>query len=562
MRADVPGAHALLATLDPASAGTALLEPILEALLKGAGGARGLALDAGARCHPAARGLDPLPSELAGLAASLARGSAHVASYDQELLVRVFGTDPPEGEPPFDPRVVPLTVGDETLAWVALERSPADPVGFASVAAHAASLLAWVRMSEKVREADFELKYRVWELESIYDVGLSIARTLDLESLADEILMKSVSLLNARSGTLVVRPGGPADGGNAVFVRSFGTPLVEPGSVEEPDGAVLVCNRREDRPASLAGAPAEKLLAVPISSEGRPLGLLVVADKENRQGGIDDFGPADVRILSLFGNQAAIALENARLHREAVEKEKMEREIEIAASIQRAILPTTLPAVSGILIAAGNRPTRQVGGDFYDVYPLPDGRVAFCVADVAGKGIPAALLVSTVHACIHLLVEAGASDLTALVARTNRHLARFSSTRKFVTLFLAVYDPSDRSLRYVNAGHNPGIRISAAGTELLPSGGVPIGMFESATQTESRLFLSPGDLVVLYSDGITEAVDAKDEEFGMERLTRLLESGRALPPNVLKDRIFAAVEGFTRGVPQYDDQTVLVARPT
>ena len=106
------------------------------------------------------------------------------------------------------------------------------------------------------------------------------------------------------------------------------------------------------------------------------------------------------------------------------------------------------------------------------------------------------------------------------------------------------------------------VRISAAGTELLPSGGVPIGMFEAATQAESRLVLAPGDLVVLYSDGITEAVDAKDEEFGMDRLTRLLETGCALPPNVLKDRIFAAVETFTRGVAQYDDQTVLVARPT
>jgi len=562
MGADVPGAHALLATIEPVSAGAGLLEPVLDALLRGAGSARGLALDATGRCHPAVRGVAPAAVDLAELAAGLARGSAHVASYDQTLLARMIGADPPDGEDPFDPRVVPLTAGDDTLAWVALDRSPRDPVGFASVAAHAASLLAWVRMSEKVREADFELKYRVWELESLYDVGLSIAGTLDLESLADDILMKSVSLLNARSGTLVVRPGASTEGEPRFFVRSIGTPLVGDGAAPDPVGRVLVCNRREDRPPALQAAPAEKLLAVPISSEGRPLGLLVVADKENRAGGIDDFGQADARILSLFANQAAIALENARLHREAVEKERMEREIEIAASIQRAILPAVLPAVSGILIAAGNRPTRQVGGDFYDVYPLPDGRVAFCVADVAGKGIPAALLVSTVHACIHLLVEAGATDLTGLVARVNRHLARFSSTRKFVTLFLAVFDPSDRSLRYVNAGHNPGIWLSGSGTSLLPSGGVPIGMFETAVQVENRVELAPGDLVVLYSDGITEAADAKDQEFGMDRLTGLLEEGRALPPNVLKDRIFAAVEAFTRGVAQYDDQTVLVARPT
>ena len=560
MHSDVPGAHALLATIEPASAGAGLLEPVLDALLKASGGERGIALDATGRARPATREVEPSAEDLAELAASLARGSAHVASYDSSLLARMLG-DPRPG-PGADPRIVPLTAGDDTLAWVALERSPADPVGFASVAAHAASLMAWVRMSEKVREADFELKYRVWELESLYDVGLSIAGTLDLESLADDILMKSVSLLNARGGTLVVRPGGADDGAPGLYVRSIGTPLVGDGASLEPLGRVLVCNRRADRPPILADAPAEKLLAVPIVSDGRPLGLLVVADKENRAGGIDDFGAADARILSLFGNQAAIALENARLHREAVEKERMEREIEIAASIQRTILPTTLPSVSGILLAAGNRPTRQVGGDFYDVHPLADGRVAFCVADVSGKGIPAALLVSTVHACIHLLVEAGANDLPGLVERVNRHLARFSSTRKFVTLFFAVYDPADGSLRYVNAGHNPGIVLKPAGVELLPSGGVPIGMFETAKHVESRVDLAPGDLVVLYSDGITEAVDAKDEEFGMERLTALLEAGRDLPPNALKDRIFAAVESFTRGVAQYDDQTVLVARPT
>ena len=229
MGADVPGAHALLATIEPASVGPALLEPVLDALLKGAGGSRGLALDAASRFHHASRGLHVDPADLAELAAGLARGSAHVASYDAALLARMFGENPPEEEPPFDPRIGPLTAGDDTLAWIALERSPADPVGFASIAAHAASLLAWVRMSEKVREADFELKYRVWELESLYDVGLSIAGTLDLESLADEILMKSVSLLNARSGTLVVRPGASPDGEPQVFIRSIGTPLVDEG---------------------------------------------------------------------------------------------------------------------------------------------------------------------------------------------------------------------------------------------------------------------------------------------------------------------------------------------
>jgi sigma-B regulation protein RsbU (phosphoserine phosphatase) len=305
---------------------------------------------------------------------------------------------------------------------------------------------------------------------------------------------------------------------------------------------------------------AEKLLASAIVSDGKRLGVLVVADKENRAGGVDDWSEADKRILSLFGNQAAIALENARLHREAVEKERIEREIELAASIQKTILPTALPAVPGLVLAGGNRPTRSVGGDYFDVFPLEDGRTALCVADVSGKGVPAALLVSTVHACLHLLVPKGASDLPSLVTRMNKHLRSFSSTHKFVTLFVAVYDPATSLLTYVNAGHNPGIVLSGDSATELPSGGFPIGMFPDVAYPSAEVRLATGDLLVLYSDGITEAVDADDQEFGLPRLVELVRSSREAPPGELSSEIFSAVAEFTRGVAQYDDQTVLLAR--
>jgi sigma-B regulation protein RsbU (phosphoserine phosphatase) len=275
---------------------------------------------------------------------------------------------------------------------------------------------------------------------------------------------------------------------------------------------------------------------------------------------VDDFTLGDERILSLFGNQAAIALENARLHREAVEKERMEREIELAASIQKTILPVSLPVVAGLTLAGANRPTRQVGGDYFDVFPLPDGRTAFCVADVAGKGVPAALLVSTVHACLRILLDAGVTDLPVFVARVHRHLLGFSSTRRFVTLFFVVFDPVRHEIRYLNAGHNPGLLISRGETTLLPSGGPPIGILPDAIYREAVVPLSPGDTLILYSDGITEAVNAADEEFGMDRLIALVQGGCDEPPEALSGRIFGTVSEFTRGVAQYDDQTVLIAR--
>ena len=410
-------------------------------------------------------------------------------------------------------------------------------------------------MSEKVREADFELKYRVWELESLYDVGLSIAGTLDLDSLADDILLKSISLLNARTGTLIVKQDG---GESSLLVKSFGA--ASRLSATPPAGGgrgPLVCKQRERSPGSAGPGAGREALAVPIVSDGSPLGLLVVADKENRAGGIDDFGPSDARILSLFANQAAIALENARLHRESVEKEKMEREVEIAASIQRTILPASLPPLEGLRIAAGNRPTRQVGGDYFDVHPLPDGRVAFCVADVSGKGIPAALLVSTVHACIHLLIEAGASDLPRLVREDQAPDAvqRGPQVRHALPRGLRPAEPV-RPVRQRRA--QPRDLAERRRARLLPSTGLPIGMFPTATYEEAVVTLGPDDVLLLYSDGITEAVDAREEEFGMERLTAVLRGCRHEEPAEMKDRIFLSVGEFTRGVAQYDDQTVLV----
>jgi sigma-B regulation protein RsbU (phosphoserine phosphatase) len=201
-----------------------------------------------------------------------------------------------------------------------------------------------------------------------------------------------------------------------------------------------------------------------------------------------------------------------------------------------------------------------VGGDYFDVFPLEGGKTALVVADVSGKGVPAALLVSTVHACLHLLVPDGAGDLVSVVARMNRHIRYFSSTHKFVTLFIGVFDQGTSELTYVNAGHNPGIVVSDAGAAELPSGGFPVGMFPEVQHRSGSVRLAPGDLLVLYSDGITEAVDAADEEFGMERLVALATAGRSTPVHELSAAIFAAVAEFTRGVAQYDDQTVLLAQ--
>jgi sigma-B regulation protein RsbU (phosphoserine phosphatase) len=304
----------------------------------------------------------------------------------------------------------------------------------------------------------------------------------------------------------------------------------------------------------------EKCLLVAIAVPDRRLGVLAVGDKESRDGRVLDFTPNDARLLSLFANQAAAAIETTRLHRAAIEKERIERELELAAAIQRQILPRELPHIPGLELAGATLPTRQVGGDYFDLFPLSRGRLAFVVADVSGKGIPAALLVSTVHAAIHLQIDVS-DTIVELVTRIDRHLQKFSATHKFLTLFFGVVEPDASLLRYVSAGHNPALLARrAGGVERLHATGVPVGLLPRGSWSEGTASFDPGDLLCVYSDGFNEATNADEQEFGLDRLEQALVSRLSLTARDLSDELFREVALFARGVPQYDDQTLLIVR--
>jgi sigma-B regulation protein RsbU (phosphoserine phosphatase) len=421
------------------------------------------------------------------------------------------------------------------------------------------SLVGAHRLSRLVRDAEFELKARLLELESLYDLGLSLGGQLDLSALADEVLFRSISLTDAGKGTLVLLE----DSGSVLLERSVGGEVLAAADVAGwtlPEGGVVNNAAATVPTAGMKLAACEKCLAVAISVTGRRLGVLAVADKESRDGRVLDFTATDARLLSLFANQAAAAIETARLHREAIEKERIERELELAATIQQQLLPKDLPEVPGVEVAARNLPTRQVGGDYYDFFPLSGGVLGFLVADVSGKGVPAALLVSTVHAAVHLQIDE-AKTIAELVSRIDRHLQRYAATRKFLTLFFGLLEPETGRLRYVSAGHNPALLRRATGSiEPVRATGVPLGMFSSATWKEATLTMERGDLLCVYTDGVTEALNAAEEEFGLERLSGLLELGSKDSPDEICRNVFAEVSAFAKDVPQYDDQTLLVVR--
>ena len=260
--------------------------------------------------------------------------------------------------------------------------------------------------------------------------------------------------------------------------------------------------------------------------------------------------------LETLATEAAVAIENARLYRETMEKAKMEQEMRIAADIQQALLPKGGRIGQFFRLAAASLPCRSIGGDFYDYVDLPGGGFGFALGDVAGKGPPAALLSAMMQGIF--AAQAAASDTPRqTIARVNLALYRRGIESRFVTLMYGTLEPDGR-LTYCNAGHNPPLVIGKSGVRKLETGGPIVGLFEDATFEEETVSLSPGDWLVVFSDGVSEALSADGEEFGEERIVATAQRNLNLAPPEFLQSIFADVRAFTKGAPQSDDITALV----
>ena len=262
--------------------------------------------------------------------------------------------------------------------------------------------------------------------------------------------------------------------------------------------------------------------------------------------------------LETLSGEAAVAIENARLYREALDKAKFEQELKVAAAIQQALLPASNRAGAFFTTAAASVPCRAVGGDFYDYVDLPSGAFGFILGDVAGKGSPAALLAAAVLGMFS--VEATyQSGSASVITRLNHGLFRRSIEARFLTTFYGILR-ADGSFAYCNAGHNPPFLISKAGTRRLDTGGVVLGLFEQASFDEEALRLEPGDLIVAFSDGVSEALNEAGEEFTDDRLLACLAANRTGTPQQILDSLLKDVRAFCGDAPQSDDVTIVMMR--
>jgi phosphoserine phosphatase RsbU/P len=457
--------------------------------------------------------------------------------------------------------VVPLQSHREAMGLLALSTPRLgdgidEDVAFVRAgAAFLSTLLANQRLTQETREGDFQLKYRLWELESLYDIGLSIASTLNIDELADAILFRMISLTNARRAALFLR-----EDEKFRLYRSFGD--VREDFLDQELSDQLI---HEGKPLTFEGGTdclfpeCVAFVAVPIKGgNDAVIGVLAAADRETREGGIAAFEANELRLLALFANQVAIALENSRLHREALEKQAMERDLELAATIQRDILPSKIPQIDGIQIAALSRPARQVGGDYHAFF-VRDGIVTALVADVAGKSMPAALLVSALHAVVQLLFAEG-RDIGEIATELNRHIHKWSAENKFITMIIVSIDQEAGMIEYVNAGHNPGYLISGGKIDTINSHGLPIGILPNSRYVSQKRAFPEGACAVLYSDGITEAENEAGDEFGNERLEPLLKEHLGRSASFLRDEIAGAVDAFVAEASQKDDETIVIVQ--
>jgi hypothetical protein len=244
----------------------------------------------------------------------------------------------------------------------------------------------------------------------------------------------------------------------------------------------------------------------------------------------------------------------------------MKRDLEIARDIQSWLLPSTPPAVPGLAIAFATRPANTVAGDYYDVFARPtmvpgESRFLLAVADVAGKSIPAALLMATFQASLKTL-SAVPCSLAQLVTGMNQYACNNSQGGlRFTTAFLAEFDPASRTLTYINAGHNtPILRRSAGTVERLTIGGLPLGIMTGASYESGSLVLHEGDWLVIYTDGVVEAMNQRDEEYGEQRLLQVLNAGAATAPDEMLRRLMSDVDAFVGPTPQHDDITCLLVK--
>ena len=397
-------------------------------------------------------------------------------------------------------------------------------------------------------------------MKALIRAGRELAGHMPLAKLFELIMDLSIEAVGAARGLLMTLED------NELVVQAakgegFRISSAVRDQVIQEKRSLLVRDARLDQAfadrMSIVQQQIRSMLAVPLQTDNRVIGLIYLDSPHF----VHEFTKDDLNLLTVMANVAAIRIEHARLAEVEQAEKMLAKELEQAAQIQRRLLPESAPTVAGLDLAGYNTPCRTVGGDYYDFLPYPDGRVAMFVGDVAGKGMPAALLVSSLQARVQVLFDEP-DGLAANVTRLNRVIKSNCPENRFITFFIGILDPRTGEMRYCNAGHNPPIVVhQGGGVQRLEGTGMILGILPNSAYEEGTCRLDPGDVVVLFSDGVSEACRPDtQEEFGEDRLAQLLTEISGCPAMQIIETVIQQVAEFTAGSPPADDITLVVAK--
>jgi sigma-B regulation protein RsbU (phosphoserine phosphatase) len=427
-----------------------------------------------------------------------------------------------------------------------------------SVAACAAAPLESGLVHDELRGLTQKLSVKVFQLRNLFDISRELNVSFEEEAILGLIATAAMGHFVVSRCALYLRgPGGlflAHERGIRREVESAPIPPEESrAALEDLTGPKAVSELR-DGPLRRRLEEVRLALAVPLAGGAGAEGVLAIGERASGT----PFSEEDREFALTLARQALAALENARLHRLRAEKQRQDRELQMARDIQRSLLPPRPPEVPGFEVAAESRSCYEVGGDWYDWIDLEGGRLALVIADVSGKGTPASLLMASVSASLRAL--AGTAASAQVIERLNRTFFASTQPGHYVTLFYGELDVASRRFVYVNAGHIPPFRVDGKGTvSRLPGGGLAVGLLGHASYEAGEIVLQPGDVVAMVTDGVTEASSPEDCEFGDDRTGAALGAGApGGSAAAILEGLLAAVAEWTGGANSSDDRTALV----
>ncbi|KAA3610311.1 MAG: GAF domain-containing protein [Calditrichaeota bacterium] len=421
---------------------------------------------------------------------------------------------------------------------------------------------------EKLQKSTERSKQVMSEVSVMHEISRAFEGSNSLDNLLHYIVEKSKFLMRTESASLMLHVAETDElefkvvlGPKSEEVKPFRLPVGKgiSGWVAHNRKPILIPDAYKDERFDptfdkRSGYRTRSILCVPMVHKNKMVGVMTVLNRLDNQ----PFSEDDKNLMLTFASQAALAIENARLLISALEKERLDKELQVASEIQNLLLPQEIPQIPGLDISATYLPCKEVSGDFYDIIKLDEHRSAFIVADVAGKGIPAAMLVSTMQATLSAYLE-GSLDLISIVDKLNLSIIKKSTEDRFITFFICIYDSRFSTITYLNAGHNPPILVRNNKLIHLRTGGLFLGYTPWQYESET-IELKENDILTLYTDGLVEAMNEAHEEYSDERLEQVILNNQNNPTHLILKNIESDVNKHIKQTKLDDDFTLAVIK--